>query len=191
MSALQVPPQPTHGARTPRSSRPRTRPRTVAAVALLALAACGVRPAHVHLGEDECAHCRMVITDRRFAAQLLTDRGRAYLFDSIECLIAFTRSGRVPDEQIHSLLVTDFSAADGWTDARTATYLRSPAVQSPMGSGLAAHATEHGARDHQRLVGGEILRWDDVFRNTGAHEPDGAGMRGDGERLFAEPDHGD
>src|SRR5690606_41428880 len=101
------------------------------------------------------------------------------------------RSARVPAGQIPSLLVAGLSAADGSTDARTAPYLRSPAVQSPMGSGLAAHATEHGARDHQRLVGGEILRWDDVFRNTGAHEPDGAGMRGDGGRLFAEPDHGD
>src|SRR5690606_35879538 len=91
MNALQTRTRPAHGARALRPVRSRTRARCLAAVAVLALApaACGVRPAHVHLGADECAHCRMVITDRRFAAQLLTDRGRSYLFDSIECLAAF------------------------------------------------------------------------------------------------------
>lgn len=193
MNALQTRTRPAHGARALRPVRSRTRARCLAAVAVLALApaACGVRPAHVHLGADECAHCRMVITDRRFAAQLLTDRGRAYLFDSIECLAAFARSGQVPEERAHSLLVTDFPSADGWIDARTATFLRSPSVQSPMGSGLTAHATEHGAREHQRLVGGEILGWEEVLLIAGEHERAERGMRDEMERAEWEHDHGD
>ena len=64
----------------------------VAAVAgVLALAGCAPRaPRPIAYGRDACAECRMVASDPRFGAQLETATGKLYVFDSIECLAAYT-----------------------------------------------------------------------------------------------------
>ena len=40
-------------------------------------------------GEENCTECWMTLEDDRYGAELLTRTGRAYPFDSIECLVAF------------------------------------------------------------------------------------------------------
>src|SRR5690606_41785263 len=45
------------------------------------------------IGEDLCVFCEMLISDPRYPAQLVTKTGKAYKFDSIECMIAFVLEG--------------------------------------------------------------------------------------------------
>ena len=68
--------------RGPRGAR-RAAVNTALATASLACAS----PVHaIAFGVDSCAECRMIVSDRRFGAQLVTKTGKAITFDSIACL---------------------------------------------------------------------------------------------------------
>jgi copper chaperone NosL len=63
---------------------------------LMGLTACRDKidsgPHAVHYGEDVCERCRMIISDKRFAAQFITRNGEAKKYDDIGCMIE-TKSG--------------------------------------------------------------------------------------------------
>lgn len=116
---------------------------TVAAlvVALLLSGCSAPKPAKVVIGQDSCAMCNMVISDARFATQVVTKTGKAYKFDSIECMVAFLVDGTVPKDQIHSAWVSDYLNPGTWLKAEDARYLQSVKVRSPMGLNLSAFKT--------------------------------------------------
>ncbi len=48
----------------------------------------GVKPVDLY-PEDECAHCRMAISDPHFACEVVVSTGEAFKFDDIGCMEAF------------------------------------------------------------------------------------------------------
>src|SRR5690606_23270005 len=68
-------------------------------IGLLGLQACGSDgPKPINYGKDQCAHCKMTVSDARFGCQLVTAKGRAYHFDDVQCLVAFVKAGTVAQE---------------------------------------------------------------------------------------------
>lgn len=135
----------------------------VALLVGLLLMGCGDGPRSVQVGAEECAHCRMLVSENRFASQLVTDRGRSYVFDSIECMAEFLQEeAQVSRDRVRSLWVTEFDAPGTWLGVEEAVFLRSEGLRSPMGLNLSAHADMNAARDHQADFGGEILEWGQV-----------------------------
>src|SRR5690554_4470874 len=61
----------------------------VGLVSVILLASCGVKPEPIAFGEDHCTHCRMNIADPKFGAELVTDKGRVYKFDALECMVPY------------------------------------------------------------------------------------------------------
>lgn len=135
----------------------------MAAPAIGALAACtpaGPRP--IAYGRDECAYCRMVVSDPRFGAALVTSKGRTVVFDSVECLASWytlSRGDRGRDVA-RTLWVSDFNHPGALLEASRARYLRVPGPASPMGKGLLAIASDGDARFVPG--GGETFGWQDV-----------------------------
>lgn len=111
------------------------------------------------MGEEECAHCNMMITEEQFAAQLVTSTGKAHSFDAIECLAAEANEF---DGEIHSLWIRDYFEPGEWFDATQATYLHSEELSSPMGLNLSAYRDRGDAEENQTEHGGELLEWDEV-----------------------------
>jgi copper chaperone NosL len=136
-------------------------------LAVVVLAACSVGPEPIHLGSDECAECRMTISEARFAAQAVTRTGLTHKFDSIECLAAFLEGENAPAEgALHSLWVADFVDTERWVPAEEAHYVHGEAVQSTMGGGLAAHATAESARRHAETVRARVIDWNQAVSLT-------------------------
>ncbi len=130
---------------------------------LVTLSACSDGPREVHIGTEECAHCRMMVSEEQFASQLMTDRGRHYVFDSIECMAEFLdHSEEVPEDRIQELWVSDFPDPGNWIPVAEAYFLRSDELRSPMGLYLSAYADLQGAQEAQTAFGGEILNWAEV-----------------------------
>jgi copper chaperone NosL len=92
------------------------------------------RPPTVRFGEEACDSCRMIISDERFAAALVTATGDALKFDDIGCLVEHEAGQFRPDV---TYWVRD-SRSGEWLNAREATFVHSPGISSPMGFGLAA-----------------------------------------------------
>jgi nitrous oxide reductase accessory protein NosL len=115
-----------------------------------ALAACGEKGdwpegmAAIKWDRDTCVRCNMVISDRRFAAEM---RGGAkntvFKFDDIGCLVYWLRdkAQQYPWilEPATRMWVADYTGkGERWLDARTAQYLGGRV--SPMGYNYASVA---------------------------------------------------
>lgn len=134
------------------------------AVAALAIAvsACGggaPEPVPIVLDEDACSHCRMAISQREYAAELVTPQGRVERFDDIGCLAAWLREHGRPAGA--ALFAVDYASGE-WLAAEDATYVVSPRLPTPMRSGLAAFGDPAAARAATAELGGETAGWESV-----------------------------
>jgi copper chaperone NosL len=112
------------------------RQRARAALALVALwLACGRAPGPEPIAWDRepCAHCRMLIGEPAFAAQLRTREGVVASFDDPGCLLA-----ALPSYPEVSELWFHHHADERWLPGDGVAFVR--VARSPMGYGLAAVA---------------------------------------------------
>lgn len=140
----------------------------LAATALSVACATG-EPRMLVPGTDACEHCRMTVSDARFAAQVVTTTGKTHVFDDAGCLSDALRSGLVPPDRVGSVWLADFRTPGHWIAADAAFLVRSSALGTPMGSGLAALRTRGAAAALAAESDGEVLRWPDVGAHARGH----------------------
>lgn len=145
--------------------------RGAVAAAALAVSACATGDPHpiAYDGSESCEYCRMVITDRRFGAEIVTRSGRALKFDSIECLASFVNQGEAGTRPA-TIWVTDYSQPGTLITAETARFVQvSDGPSSPMGMGLRAH----GAGSVE--AGGNTMDWATVLELVASSRTTGPG----------------
>lgn len=101
----------------------------------------------------------MMITDHQYGAEMLLTTGKAYTFDSIECMSAFQNAGSLDAQKIHSLWVTDFAAPGNLLNTADAIFLHSDNLRSPMGMNLSAYSNQATVAQQQFRFGGDIVEW--------------------------------
>jgi len=146
------------------------RVRTAIAVWLaLAAAACSRKPswppaaAAVHLGEDACGSCRMIISDERFGAQLHQRGGPVVQFDDLGCLLRALPPGGVDPVAI---FVRGYPGG-AWLRGDRAHVVRAHGFDAPMGSELAAFATrEEAAAEAARHPGAVAQPLSDLLERS-------------------------
>jgi nitrous oxide reductase accessory protein NosL len=97
--------------------------------------------AEIKWDRDTCARCSMVISDRRFAAQVRGGpRQASWKFDDIGCVAFWLQAQPWGNEAATRIWVTDAASGDKvvWLDARQAHYVGGKS--SPMGYDFAAYA---------------------------------------------------
>ncbi len=130
-------------------------------VACVLSSSCEVRPEAINYNEDQCAFCKMKISDSRFGAELVTHKGKIYKYDSAECLLRTLLENDI-DKYAYTM-VTDHSQPQKLINAKDATYLISANLPSPMGGNLSAFEDKNVAVDIQENIGGELLDYDEIF----------------------------
>lgn len=131
---------------------------------LLLFAACQVGPSTIEYGMDKCDYCDMTIVDSRFAAQMVTNKGKAYKFDSIECLV-HSKQQIFSDVNMAYTLICDYNNPGQFTSAEKATYLVSENIKSPMSEHLAGFKSNQEAIDVEKDNPGTIYDWDGINKH--------------------------
>lgn len=135
------------------------------------LAACaddGVRwpagMAPIKWDRDRCARCSMVISDRRFAAQVRGGpKAEAFKFDDIGCAVTWAAEKLktmpwLADPATHIWVADSAHPGTHWLDAKQAHY--APGPRSPMGYDLAAHAQAvAGSSDFVTMARTAVATW--------------------------------
>ncbi len=124
------------------------------------LFSCSVEPKPVEYGSDACTFCKMTIVDKQHATEIVSSKGKAYKYDSIECMMRDLKNHNQND--IALFLVSDFVQAGKWIDAQKATYLISENIPSPMGANLSAFKSRDEAEKVQKEETGELLTWNEL-----------------------------
>ena len=125
--------------------------------AYLALAACSaapeVRPPDMQYGLEECAACRMIVSDPRHAAAVVYGDGRIERFDDIGCLVRHLVEASPAWPPPAEAQIWVHGSEGEWLDARQAVFLHSPGLTTPMGySWLALEESDAAeALDFQQL----------------------------------------
>lgn len=131
----------------------------------LVILSCKAGPKPIEIGKDICAHCKMTIMDKRYGAEVITDKGKVYKFDSSECLIEYVRKNPLVDFPVRALLVINHSAPGEFIDATDAYFLHSEKLQSPMGGNLTAVHNKATIDKYILEYGGEVWTWEEALRN--------------------------
>jgi len=133
-----------------------------ALTAMALMVACTVEPQPINYGSDACAFCQMTIVDRQHAAEMVTQKGKAFKYDAIECMVRDLNRNHAKTEA-ELLLITDFAEAGQLVDAKNATYLISENIPSPMGANLSGFKEKSEAERVKAQEGGELFTWSQLL----------------------------
>lgn len=84
----------------------------------------------------------MVLTDKRFGAEIVTAKGKVYKFDSIECMHGFEKSEAAKLGEDYSRFLVDTTNNGELIPADKAFITHDPHLHSPMGKGLLVSGSE-------------------------------------------------
>lgn len=127
----------------------------------LIFASCNVEPQPINYGSDACHFCEMTIVDQRHASQVVTEKGKAYKFDAIECMV-HSLQDEFENTEISLYLVTDLNQPTVLIDATKASYLVSENLRSPMGANLSAFLNDTSAKKAQEEFTGKLFSWKEI-----------------------------
>jgi copper chaperone NosL len=114
----------------------------------------------IALNEEACHQCRMAISQREFAGEVVTVSGTIHYFDDIGCMSRWITDNHPPDSA--GLFVTDYDSG-AWLDARGAHYVQSNSLPTPMKYGLAAFETPARAEVTAKKLEGQALDWQQIL----------------------------
>jgi copper chaperone NosL len=110
----------------------------VVATLLVACASGPPQPAELDTKNTECAHCRMIVSDVHYAAQIVGPGEVPKFFDDVGCLRDYLKAGAAPSDAV--AYVADHRTGE-WVKAADAVYTKIVGYSTPMDSGLIAHAS--------------------------------------------------
>jgi copper chaperone NosL len=146
--------------------------RLIGGLAVLAACARGpLGPAELDPKNEQCANCRMAVSDVRFASQLVAPGEIPLFFDDLGCLAEHLEAGGTLPPGAAAWVADHRTRA--WVRADRAVYTRVPELDTPMNSHLLAHAdgASHDADGDAR--GGTPVPAPELFGPQGP--PAGAG----------------
>jgi copper chaperone NosL len=111
----------------------------------------------------------MVVSDLRFAAQLVAPSEEPRFFDDIGCLASFLKGGGAPARGQIAYVADHRTKL--WIRAASALYTKAPNLQTPMNSFLIAHADAASREADPDAKGGTPMTVERVFGPNGV--PDG------------------
>ncbi|AFL84552.1 putative lipoprotein involved in nitrous oxide reduction [Belliella baltica DSM 15883] len=127
------------------------------------LLSCSADPRAINYGEDVCHHCKMKLMDPQYGAEVVTQKGKIFIFDDVNCLMTFMESGEVGSTVLKHILITDYNQGETLTDATTAFYLKSEKFKTPMASNIVAFSDYETLKKYKKDHGGVYMAWGELL----------------------------
>lgn len=135
---------------------------TASVLGLLMLAGCSSGPRPINLGQDGCDFCKMIIVDRNFGAEIITDKGKVYKFDDTFCMSAF-RAQKMDSTAVKDAYIVNFMDPHNFINVQDAILIKSDEIHSPMGGNIAAFDNADAAEATKSKVKGEEISVQDLY----------------------------
>lgn len=108
---------------------------------LAGCAASEIKPVDLY-PEDQCAQCRMAVSEEAFASQIITKQGDVYKFDDLGCQEKFLKERT--DLAVAANYVKDYESR-AWLPKEKSIIVQT-GMKTPMGSGKVAVADSAQAK---------------------------------------------
>lgn len=113
-------------------------------IGTLMIVSCNNGPQAIRYGSDKCAHCQMTLIDQQFGGEIVTEKGKAFIFDDIGCMINYIKTRDLISKKGFLYYVVNFEEAGRLIPVEEAAFMKYDDKKSPMGSNLIAFGTSHG-----------------------------------------------
>lgn len=131
-------------------------------VMALLLSACGSNgPEEIKLNSDHCDFCKMTISNGKFGAELITQKGRVYKFDDLLCMISYAKTNTIVPYKSH--YVGDYTKENKLIAAEKCFYIKGGTIKSPMGGNFAAFTNSKEQNEFQQKYNAIPMTWSEVY----------------------------
>jgi copper chaperone NosL len=121
------------------------------------LNSCQNGPQPIKLNVDNCGYCEMTISDRRFATELITKKGRIYKFDDLSCMLRYMKENK---QQAYSgIYISDYLKPNDLIRAEHTFIISGELLRSPMRGNMAAFSNRDSARSFQERLSATPADW--------------------------------
>lgn len=131
-------------------------------LSLIFLFACSKEMPKLEYGKDQCDLCKMTLTDRKYGAEIITQKGKAFKFDAAECMLNYLMQKKIEENTVEKYLVVNLSEPGTLIDAVNASYLISDKLRSPMGENISSFADKNASEKFLKEYGGKIYSWEEL-----------------------------
>lgn len=128
-------------------------------ILLVGMQSCSPEQQPIRYGQDDCAHCKMKIMDKRYGAEIVTDKGKVFMFDSFECLVDFTATTDLDTSTFAMSLTTPFDMPGTLANVSSSSYLVSELLPSPMGAFITSFSAPEAATETSKQYPGQIYNY--------------------------------
>ncbi len=111
-------------------------------------------PVKIYYGEDICERCKMIISEKDFAAQYQISGGKTVKFDDLGCM--FHNMDGEEKAKIFAVYVMDYDSKE-WIDGESAYYVWAENISTPMGHGIVALKDSQEAKELANKEKGKYL----------------------------------
>ena len=133
-----------------------------AALLTILYTSCDQQSKPIEYGVDKCEFCRMSIVDQRFGCEIVTQKGKIYMFDAVECLVNYLDENVEDESKLKMVLTNTYDVPGKLTDVKMCTYLQSKQMPSPMGMYLNPFSDADLAQKSQEENPGELMNWTEL-----------------------------
>lgn len=132
------------------------------AIMLVLLSACGHSgPEAINLNKDDCDNCKMSISDKRFACELVTEKGRAYKFDDVSCMMSYKNENKDKMTNAH-FYINNYLVPNDLLFSDKLTFVEGENVGSPMGGNIAAFSNKDSANVYVNTWSAKLITWETI-----------------------------
>ena len=117
----------------------------------------------IKLNADKCDNCGMTISDVKFAAELVTNKGRVYKFDDIACMIKYSNENKEKTTS-SEFYVSDYIGTHELIMTKNASYIKEETLKSPMGGNTAAFSNTDSAAVWSKKRNTTVTSWDALIK---------------------------
>jgi len=102
----------------------------------------------------------MTIVDGRFASEIVTQKGRFYKFDDLQCMLRYkAENAKMP---IQNMYINIYTEANKLIDTKQGFYIKHESFKSPMRGNYAAYQSKEMALIKANELGLEIMTWENL-----------------------------
>lgn len=131
------------------------------AILLFCITACNTKQEAdpIAFGKDQCAFCKMTISNPTYGAELITVKGRVLKYDAAECLVNHLNEGAPMHQKLY---VVPYDQPRQLRAVEHLHFLISPDFRSPMGANLAAFAEKNNVAEKHH---GQLIDWQTLLHS--------------------------
>lgn len=134
---------------------------SVLIIASFLFSCSGDRPISIKINTDNCDYCKMGISDGKYGSEIITQKGRAYKFDDIACMVNYCKEHS--DMKVKSYYVHDYTKENELIPAEKAFFISGGTIKSPMHGNIAAFSTESQSQAFGAESKGTEIQWASIL----------------------------